>query len=67
VKKININSTDATTLKAHPYIRWNLANAIVQYRSQHGEYKSLDELKQIAIITPEIFDRISNYLMISGK
>jgi len=67
VKKININSADAATLRTHPYIRWNLANAIVQYRSQHGEYKSLDELKQIAIITPEIFFRISNYLMISGK
>jgi DNA uptake protein ComE-like DNA-binding protein len=67
VKKININSADAATLKTHPYVRWNLANAIVQYRSQHGEYKSLDELKQIAIITPEIFDKISNYLMISGK
>jgi len=64
VKKININSADAATLQAHPYIRWNIANAIVQYRTQHGEYKSLDELKQIAIITPEIFDRISNYLMI---
>jgi DNA uptake protein ComE-like DNA-binding protein len=67
VKKIDINSSDAAALKTHPYIRWNLANAIVQYRGQHGEYKSLDELKQIAIITPEIFERISNYLIVSGK
>jgi competence protein ComEA len=62
VKKININTADASTLKTHPYIRWNLANAIVQYRTQHGNYKSVDDLKQIAIITPEIFQKISPYL-----
>jgi competence protein ComEA len=62
LKKININTADAATLKMHPYIKWNLANAIVQYRLQHGEYKSVDELEQIAIITPEIFEKISHYL-----
>lgn len=67
LKKININTADAATLKMHPYIKWNLANAIVQYRSQHGEYKSVDELKQIAIITPEIFGKISNYLETNNR
>ncbi len=62
IKKININTADANTLKLHPYIKWNLANAIVQYRAQHGNYKSVDDLKQIAIITPEIFQKISYYL-----
>jgi competence protein ComEA len=63
VKKININTADANTLKQHPYIKWNLANAIVQYRQQHGEYKSPGELQQIAIITPEIYAKISPYLV----
>lgn len=62
IKKININTADANTLKTHPYIKWNLANAIVQYRAQHGNYKSVDDLKQVAIITPEIFQKISHYL-----
>ena len=62
VKKININTADANTLKTHPYIRWNVANAIIQYRGQHGDYKSVDELKQIAIITPEVFEKISPYI-----
>jgi competence ComEA-like helix-hairpin-helix protein len=64
VKKININTADAATLKSHPYIKWNLANAIVQYRSQHGDYKSVEDLKQIAIITPDIFQKMAPYLRI---
>ncbi len=67
VKKININTADVETLKAHPYIRWNLANAIIQYRAQHGNYKSVDDLKQIAIITPEIFQKISFYLETNNR
>jgi DNA uptake protein ComE-like DNA-binding protein len=62
VQQLNINTTDANTLKQHPYIRWNLANVIVQYRVQHGNFKSVDDLLQIAIITPEIFAKISPYL-----
>ena len=62
VKKININQADVATLKVHPYIKWNLANAIVQYRMQHGNYKSPEDLKQINVITPEIFSKISHYI-----
>ena len=64
VKKININTTDANILKQHPYIKWNLANAIIQYRSQHGLFKSVNDLQQIVLITPEIFKKISPYLKI---
>ena len=62
LKKININQADAAALKAHPYINWNLANAIVQYRNQHGKYKSVEELKGIAIMSDEIYRKISPYL-----
>jgi competence protein ComEA len=64
VKKINVNTADANLLKQHPYIKWNLANAIVQYRQQHGDFKTLDELQNIALITPEVFAKISPYLEI---
>ncbi len=62
VQQININTADANTLKQHPYLRWNLANAIVQYRNQHGNFKSVEDLQLIAIITPEIFQKIKSYL-----
>ena len=62
VRKINLNAATKEELKAHPYIRWNLANAIVEYRNQHGAFKSLEELKKIVLIDESTFNRISHYL-----
>ncbi|HEU4904005.1 MAG TPA: helix-hairpin-helix domain-containing protein, partial [Flavisolibacter sp.] len=31
VRKLNVNTVTKEELKVHPYIRWNLANAIVEY------------------------------------
>lgn len=62
VRRININTADANTLRQHPYIRWNIANAIVAYRGQHGDYTSVDELLRIEIISPDVFQKIRPYL-----
>ncbi|MBD0287132.1 MAG: helix-hairpin-helix domain-containing protein [Bacteroidota bacterium] len=62
IQKMDINTATKDELKVHPYIRWNLANAIVEYRNQHGNYKSLDELKNIALIDEAIFVKITPYL-----
>ena len=64
LKKININTADVNTLRQHPYIKWNLATAIVRFREQHGPYKSTEELQQIAIMTAEIFKKIVFYLSV---
>lgn len=61
VKKLNVNTATKDELKAHPYIKWNLANSIVEYRNQHGAFKSLDELKNIALIDVEKFEKIVHY------
>ncbi|MER3497826.1 MAG: DNA-binding protein [Chitinophagaceae bacterium] len=62
VKKININTATKDELKLHPYIKWNLANAIVEYRNQHGNYATLEDLKKISIITAADFEKIRFYL-----
>jgi competence protein ComEA len=62
IKKLNINTATKDELKVHPYIKWNLANAIVEYRNQHGAFKSLDELKNIALIDETTFEKIVHYL-----
>lgn len=62
IKKLNVNTATKDELKVHPYIKWNLANAIVEYRNQHGLFKSLDELKNIVIIDETTFERIVHYL-----
>jgi competence protein ComEA len=62
VKKLNINNATKDELKEHPYIKWNLANVIVEYRNQHGAFKNLEELKNIATIDEATFKKIAHYL-----
>lgn len=62
VKKININTATLQDLKAHPYIRYQIANAIINYRSQHGDFKSLSETRKIILITDEVYDKVYSYL-----
>ena len=62
--KININQVDANDLKSHPYIRWNLANAIVKFREQHGKYNSLTELNNVALMTDSVFNKLSPYIVV---
>ncbi|MDB5205691.1 MAG: helix-hairpin-helix protein [Flavisolibacter sp.] len=62
IKKININTATKDELKVHPYIRWNLANAIVEYRNQHGAYKNLEELKNIVVVDEVTFGKLVHYL-----
>lgn len=64
IKKININSATVEQLKAHPYINYSIANAIVQYRQQHGNFKELNDLRKIMLITDEFFTKASPYLAV---
>jgi competence protein ComEA len=61
-RKININSATKDELKIHPYIRWNIANAIVEYRNQHGPFKNLNDLKNIMLIDEKAFEKIAPYV-----
>jgi competence protein ComEA len=65
VKKININTSGVDELKVHPYLRYNLANAIVQYRQQHGKFSVLSDLKKIMVFTQEIYDKVLPYLTLN--
>jgi len=62
VKKLNINTADVNLLRTHPYIKWNIANTIVNYRQQHGNFKSLEDLKNIDIIDNNVYNKIAPYL-----
>lgn len=64
VKQININSASVDEMKAQPYLRYNLANAIFQYRQQHGNFNSVEEIKKIMLVTEDIFHKVAPYLSI---
>jgi DNA uptake protein ComE-like DNA-binding protein len=52
-------------MKAHPYIRYAISNAIAQYRAQHGSYTSITGIRKLMLVTDEIFNKIAPYLTIN--
>lgn len=65
LRQININNATVDVLKSHPYIRYSLANAIVQYRSQHGNFATVADVKKIMVITEDIFNKAAPYLKVN--
>ncbi len=63
--KIDINTCSVKQLKNHPYINWNLANSIVNFREQHGVFKLLEDLKKIHILDNKLYYKIVPYLTIN--
>ncbi len=64
VRQINLNSATEDVLKIHPYIRWQLAKLIVQYRAQHGNFTAPGDLKKIMIITEELYQKLLPYIKV---
>lgn len=64
VKKLNINTATLDELKAHPYLRYSIANAIVQYRAMHGNYSAVSDIKKITVINDETYEKASPYLIV---
>jgi len=64
IKKININTATVDQLKAHPYIKYNIANAIIAYRNSHGPFLNIEDTKKIMLITEEWYNKTSAYLSI---
>jgi DNA uptake protein ComE-like DNA-binding protein len=63
IKKVNINTCEAADLKSG-YIKWNVANAIVNYRKSHGKYSSLEDIKKTDLVDDETYRKIAPYLIL---
>jgi len=62
ITKININNATTNSLIAFPYLTYKQKNAIVEYHTQHGDYATLADLKNIPIINDEILRKIEPYI-----
>lgn len=63
LRRININTATAEELKVHPYLKWNIINALLAYRKEHGPFRKKEELKQVMAVTDEMYQRIAPYLV----
>jgi competence ComEA-like helix-hairpin-helix protein len=62
VKKININTTTIDELKMHPYIKWGIANPVIAYRKEHGNFARVEDIKNVMAVTDEVYNKIAPYL-----
>jgi competence protein ComEA len=63
IRRININTITFDKLRLMPYLNYKQVNALIEYRKQHGNYNSMVDLKDIAIIDDQILRKIEPYLI----
>lgn len=62
IKRTNINTVNFEMLSRFPYLSYKQANAVIQFREQHGQYESLADLKNIAIMDKNTIQKIEPYI-----
>lgn len=66
VNKIPINHIRPEVLQRHPYLNFEQAKAIYEYRRKHIRIKSAEELKKIKGLSPTDIEKILIYLDFSS-
>jgi len=64
VQRIPINTCTAEELAAHPYFRWKLAKPLIAYRTQHGAFKQVADIKGCAVVDEAAFRKLAPYLRV---
>jgi competence ComEA-like helix-hairpin-helix protein len=65
IRQINVNTASIDELKAHPYLKATVANAIVNYRNNHGDFTTVQQLQNIGAIDDQLFQKIAPYLRVN--
>lgn len=63
-QKININTAGCEELKTLPGIGDAKADAVVQYRSEHGPFASIEEIQNISGIKSAVFAKIRDLITV---
>jgi competence ComEA-like helix-hairpin-helix protein len=63
IHKVNINKATFDDLRRYPYLSYKQVNAIIQYRSEHGDYDNLDDMKDVAILDEATLNKVKPYLV----
>lgn len=62
VEQINVNFAQPEELARHPYVSWDVANAIIDFRSANGFMNDLEAIRLNRLVSEEEFQKISPYL-----
>lgn len=66
ITKLDLLKSSVEELRNHPYINYRLSNLIVAYRKQH-KVTSLNQIRDIKIITDSIYKKIQPYLYVEDQ
>mgnify|MGYP001821043229 CR=1 FL=1 len=65
---VNINTADAKTLATNiKGVGERKAEAIVQYRAQHGPFRSADDLTKVKGIGPQLIEKNRDILLVKSS
>ncbi|MEO8949300.1 MAG: helix-hairpin-helix domain-containing protein [Mucilaginibacter sp.] len=62
VSRIKINTISFVSLRQFPYLTYKQANALIQYRAEHGNYHNIEDIENIPILSPQDIHKIKPYI-----
>lgn len=65
-KTININTASVDDFDQVPLISRELAETIVKYREENGDFGVIEELLQVEGFTRELLRKVKNFLLLEG-
>lgn len=66
-KKVNINTANLEELQTLPRIGEKVAQRIIDYRKEHGEFKKIEELMKVQGVGEKIFKLIKDKIEVGSK
>lgn len=64
VVEVNLNEADAKTLLTVKGMTKKAADAIVEYRTKNGPFKSVDELSKVKGVSKKVCKKVSKHLTV---
>lgn len=63
---ININTASKEGLMTLPSIGESIAQNIIEYRQENGDFKSIEEIKNVKRIGDKTYEKIKDYITVGG-
>jgi competence protein ComEA len=64
IQPISINTDSLDQIKGHPYLSYNQAKAIINFRQVHGRFGTPEDLLAIKIISDNTFEKLKPYISV---
>lgn len=64
IQQLNINSSEFKVLLKHPYVSYKQAQAIFNYKKQHGDFSDKSDLLNVVVLDSTWYNKIQAYLTV---